>query len=128
MCASCQPYNPMPVLVKLPSLSQIYEKTFSFFKKRPCLWQLKIVEAILKGNKDVTCILETGSGKTLTFWMTLLFSSRMQIIVTPLNILGKQNEHSLHKLGISAVTLTGQTATATKYQVFWYYINLFTNL
>ncbi|ETW79928.1 hypothetical protein HETIRDRAFT_232841, partial [Heterobasidion irregulare TC 32-1] len=97
-------------------LSQIYKKTLSFFKKHPCLWQLKVVKAILKGDRDVTCISGTGSGKTLTFWMPLLFASRIQIIVTPLNILGKQNEGDLRKLGIPAVTLTGQTSNPAIYQ------------
>ncbi|ETW75969.1 hypothetical protein HETIRDRAFT_53821, partial [Heterobasidion irregulare TC 32-1] len=40
----------------------------------------------------------TGSGKTLTFWMLLLFASRIQIIVTPLNILGKQNKDDLRNI------------------------------
>ena len=109
----------MPALAKLPSLSQIREKTLSFFKKRPCLWQLKVVEAILKGDRDVTCISGTGSGKTLTFWMPLLFASGIQIIVTPLNILGKQNKDNLRKLGIPAVTLTGQTSSPAIYQVMY---------
>ncbi len=38
------------------------------FGVRPCLWQLKVVRAILEG-KDVVTIAPTGAGKTLTYWM-----------------------------------------------------------
>ncbi|KAJ7306712.1 hypothetical protein DFH08DRAFT_652520, partial [Mycena albidolilacea] len=42
---------------------------------QPCYWQIKVVEAILKRDRDVVCISATGSGKTLTFWLPLLFKS-----------------------------------------------------
>ena len=79
----------------LPSLSQILDQTQEVFGMRPCLWQIKVVEAILKCNGDVVSIAGTGMGKTLTFWMPLLFwpPGSIQIVVTPLNILGKQIYH-----------------------------------
>ncbi|KAJ7037743.1 P-loop containing nucleoside triphosphate hydrolase protein, partial [Mycena alexandri] len=84
---------------------------------RPCLWQLKVVRAILKRDKDVASIAATGSGKTLTFWMPLLFvPDGIQIVITPLNILGKQNVDSLAKVGISAITITAETATPENFQ------------
>ncbi|KAF9222188.1 hypothetical protein BS17DRAFT_636574, partial [Gyrodon lividus] len=62
----------------------------------PCLWQLKVAEALLKGDQDVLCVAGTRMGKTLTFWMPLLFRvDGIQVIVTPLNMLGKQNAASL---------------------------------
>ena len=43
-------------------------------------------------------------GKTLCFWLPLLFRPNgIQIVVTPLNLLGKQNAASLTKAGISAI-------------------------
>ncbi|KAJ7308705.1 hypothetical protein DFH08DRAFT_623415, partial [Mycena albidolilacea] len=66
-----------------------------------CLWQIRVVRAILKCDRDIVSIATTGSGKTLTFWMPLLFvPDGIQIIVTPLNILSKQNVDSLTKVGI----------------------------
>ncbi|KAJ7721901.1 P-loop containing nucleoside triphosphate hydrolase protein [Mycena metata] len=98
-------------------LSEIRDKVQAVFGYRPCLWQLKVVRAILKRDKDVASIAATGSGKTLTFWMPLLFiPDGIQIVVTPLNILGKQNVNSLAKVGISAVTITAETATAENFQ------------
>ncbi|KAJ7773935.1 P-loop containing nucleoside triphosphate hydrolase protein, partial [Mycena metata] len=98
-------------------LSEIRDKVQAVFGYRPCLWQLKVVRAILKRDKDVASIATTGSGKTLTFWMPLLFiPDGIQIVVTPLNILGKQNVDSLAKVGISAVTITAETATAENFQ------------
>ena len=46
-------------------------------------------------------ILPTGSGKTLMFWIPLLFNSDgIIIIVTALNILGDKNVTELEKLDI----------------------------
>ncbi|KAF7348212.1 p-loop containing nucleoside triphosphate hydrolase protein [Mycena sanguinolenta] len=98
-------------------LSEIRDKVASVFGYRPCLWQLKVVRAILKRDKDVASIAATGSGKTLTFWMPLLFvPDGIQIVVTPLNILGSQNVVSLAKVGISAITITGETATEQNFR------------
>ncbi|KAJ7733400.1 P-loop containing nucleoside triphosphate hydrolase protein [Mycena maculata] len=98
-------------------LSEIRDKVEAVFGYRPCLWQLKVVRAILKRDRDVSSIAATGSGKTLTFWMPLLFvPDGIQIVVTPLNILGKQNVDSLAKVGISAITITAETATAENFQ------------
>ncbi|KAI0310478.1 P-loop containing nucleoside triphosphate hydrolase protein, partial [Amylostereum chailletii] len=100
----------------VPLLSEIRDKTQAVFGKRPCLWQLKVAEAILKGDKDITCIAGTGQGKTLTFWMPLLFEEGIQIVVSPLNILGKQHVESLEKQGIHAIALKAETATAENYR------------
>ncbi|KAI0038956.1 P-loop containing nucleoside triphosphate hydrolase protein, partial [Auriscalpium vulgare] len=101
----------------IPTLSQIRAKTIEAFGRRPCLWQLKAVEAVLKGDKDVICISGTGSGKTLTFWMPLLFKADgIQIVVSPLNILGRQNVEQLERQGIRAISLNAQTATYENYK------------
>ncbi|KAF8983251.1 hypothetical protein BDQ17DRAFT_1261558, partial [Cyathus striatus] len=61
---------------------------------------------------DVISIAGTGMGKMLTFWMPLLFcpTGSMQIIVTPLNILGKQNIKSLRKAGMKGIFIGKDTA------------------
>jgi len=57
-------------------------------------------------------------GKTLTFWMPLLFRPEgIQIVVTPLNLLGKQNATSLAKAGIGAIAISSETATPANFQV-----------
>jgi superfamily II DNA helicase RecQ len=99
-------------------LSEIRDTVEKCFGYRPCLWQIRVVQAILKRDKDVISIASTGSGKTLTFWMPLLFVPEgIQIIITPLNILGKQNVDSLTKVGIEAITVTAETATEKNFQV-----------
>jgi len=52
---------------------KIQQKTLEQFGFVLCLWQIQIVEAILKHDRDVVSMTATGSGKTLTFWMPLLF-------------------------------------------------------
>ena len=47
-------------------------------------------------------------GKTLTFWMPLLFfpAGYIQVVITPLNLLGTQNVESLEKAGMKAIFVT----------------------
>ena len=96
---------------QLPSLSEIRELTQQRFGVWPCLWQLKVAHALLRG-RDVVCTAGTGMGKTLTFWIPLLFSTGgIQIVITPLNLLGKQNTQALTKAGIRAIVINSETAS-----------------
>lgn len=52
---------------EVPSIRAITEKTEELLGHRPCVWQCKVAQAILCGEKDIVCISGTGSGKTLTF-------------------------------------------------------------
>lgn len=105
----------------MPTIGEIRQKTLESFGRRACLWQCEATRAVVEGLRDVVCISGTGSGKTLTFWMPLLFrEDGIQIIITPLNILGEQNRKQLEDLGISAVTITGESATAEIFKVSKY--------
>jgi ATP-dependent DNA helicase RecQ len=96
----------------VPTLAEIRQKTFNILKQWPCLWQASVTECILKRDKDVILVSATGSGKTLTFWMPLLFRPEdIQIIISPLNLLGKQSIDQLAALGISTVAVTAENAT-----------------
>jgi len=86
----------------IPSYDEICQKTYIWFGFYPCLWQIQVVEAILKHDKDIISIAATGAGKSLTFWMPLLFNKGgIQVVVTPLNILGDQNINDLKARGVS---------------------------
>jgi len=115
------PLNQSPV----PSLLDIRTRTHNVFGIQPCLWQIKVTETLLKGGKDVICIAGTGMGKTLTFWMPLLFrSGGIQIIVTPLNLLGKQNVASLARAGIRTIAISSETASPANFQVSYLVLSL----
>ncbi|CDO76692.1 hypothetical protein BN946_scf184975.g1 [Trametes cinnabarina] len=97
----------------VPSIEDIRQKTAECLGRRPCIWQCRVAQAILERTRDVVCISGTGSGKTLTFWMPLLFrSGGIQVVITPLNILGTQTKVQLERLGISAIAIRGETATS----------------
>ncbi|KAM6491382.1 P-loop containing nucleoside triphosphate hydrolase protein [Amanita muscaria] len=96
---------------RVPSINEIRSRTLETFGKRPCLWQARICEAILNGDQDVISIAGTGMGKTLTFWMPLLFRPLgVLLVITPLNILGKQNIETLEKAGIGGIFISAKTA------------------
>lgn len=57
-------------------------------------------------------------GKTLTFWMPLLFRPLgILLVITPLNILGKQNVEILEKAGIDGIFILAGTATDENFWV-----------
>lgn len=98
--------------LSIPSIDLIRHKAFDVLGKRPCLWQANICQVLLEGNRDVISIAGTGMGKTLTFWLPLLFRpDGVQIVVTPLNILGQQNVETLGKARIQAIFLSADTAS-----------------
>ena len=84
--------------------------------KRPCWFQIQVAQALYMKQKDVVGISATGSGKTLSFWIPLLMAleeghDKMTIVVTPLNLLGKQNVASLQQAGISAVAVSADNSS-----------------
>jgi superfamily II DNA helicase RecQ len=103
------------------SLQDIRAKAIEHLGYTPCQWQIKVVEAILRRDGDVVCISATGSGKTLTFWLPLLFKADgIQLIISPLNILGDQNVAQLADMGIKGIAITSETATYQNFQVSYF--------
>lgn len=100
------------------SPENLREKTIKALGHNPCHWQSSVVKAILGKDKDVILTAATGSGKTLTFWMPLLaLEGGIQIVCTPLNLLGTVNVASLVKRGIPAISVTAETATPANFRV-----------
>ena len=97
----------------LPTFAEVIEKAQKVFGMRPCSWQIKVVMDIHGHQKDIMCISRTGSGK-LPFCLPLLFTTGIQIIITPLNILSKQNETSLEKVGIKVLAISRDTMDSTQ--------------
>lgn len=102
----------------IPTSLEIQQCTQEKFGVRSCLWQLKVAKAFLKGDKDIVCIAGTSMGKTLGFWLPLLFHlNGIQIVVTLLNLLGKQNPASLARASIWAISISSETATPCNFTV-----------
>jgi superfamily II DNA helicase RecQ len=61
----------------------------------------------------------TGMGKTLTFWMPLCFfpAGHIQVVVTPFNLLGRQNVELLEKAGMMAIFIGADMATSEDFLV-----------
>jgi hypothetical protein len=101
-----------------PTLSTIREKLQQRFGKRACLWQLKVAHAFLESTGDIICIAGTGMGKTLAFWAPLAFTTTgIQIVVTPLNQLGRQSVDFLEKAGIQSISISADTVSSASFRV-----------
>ena len=102
----------------VPSLEEIRRRTIAKLRCDPCRWQSRSTQDVLRRDTDVIAIAPTGAGKTLTFWMPLLFRPNViQLLVTPLNLLGTQNECNLGVLGMRAVAVRAETATPQVFRV-----------
>jgi superfamily II DNA/RNA helicase len=76
------------------SAKRIRELVEARFHKCACWLQIKI--ALHLHNKKDVGVAATGAGKTLPFWIPLMMAleegqDKMIFVVTPLNLLGKQN-------------------------------------
>ncbi|KIJ50792.1 hypothetical protein M422DRAFT_99776, partial [Sphaerobolus stellatus SS14] len=86
-----------------PMFSQIRDDIERAFGIRLCISQIQAAAAQLEKESDVVYLSGTGSGKTLMFWMPMLYEKKsITILVTALNILWKQTADILNKAGIPA--------------------------
>ncbi|KAF8235585.1 hypothetical protein L208DRAFT_1206909, partial [Tricholoma matsutake] len=85
-----------------------------------CWFQIKVALAIYE-TKDVIGTAATSSGKTLLFWIALLMvledgEDKMEVIVTPLNILGKQTIQDLAAADVNAIAVSKENANECTFQ------------
>ena len=101
----------------LPTLSEMREAVKECFGFFLCTWQLNAASTQLEQN-DLVTLAPTGSGKTLTFWIPLLFNGGgITIIVTPLIVLGEKNVTELSLVSIPAINLTTSSASDERFKV-----------
>ncbi|TFK78706.1 P-loop containing nucleoside triphosphate hydrolase protein [Polyporus arcularius HHB13444] len=87
---------------------QIRARTLEVFGKRPCIFQIRVCRAQLERH-NVISIAPTGSGKTLSYLMTLAFSvDSVIILVTALNVLGDQFVREAEAVGYKAVFVNAE--------------------
>ena len=90
----------------------------NFLGSSPCLWQIRVAFAILKGESDVICVARTGAGKSLTFYLPLAIQTKgIVIIVVPLNALASEMAATLSSGGISAIAITASNSSKRIYKV-----------
>ena len=103
------------------TIQRIWDITEAKFGKRPCWFQIQTALAIYEG-KDVVGCAPTGAGKILSYWIPLLMAledkkDKMSFVVTPPNLLGKQNVKVLEVAGLPAVAVSKETANKKTFKV-----------
>ena len=134
-CYNCQllwytkimPLNPIPNSKPWEwSVKEIWDLVQAKFNKQACWFQVKVAMALYAG-KDVVACAPTGARKTLSFWIPLLMAiedghvDKMMVVVTLLNLLGKQNVNSLANVGISAIAIDRTNAGVNTFKVHHIY-------
>ena len=90
--------------------------------KVACWWQVQVGLG-LYGRKDIVGVAPSGAGKTLTFWLPVLMAlkdghqDKISFVVTPLNLLGKQNMIALEEAGICAISVSSNNANNTTFDI-----------
>ncbi|KAF8577427.1 hypothetical protein K439DRAFT_1364741 [Ramaria rubella] len=80
----------------VPSHTQLSQDTQWLFNITPCIGQMHAAEAQTAQESDVVFTSGTGSGKTLIFWMLMIYEEEsITIFMTPLNILRQQTAQVL---------------------------------
>ncbi|KAF7969902.1 hypothetical protein HWV62_25567 [Athelia sp. TMB] len=105
----------------------IRELVSKHFGKRACWFQIRIAFALHAGN-DVVGKAPTGMGKTLSFFIALLMalaenpeSNVCIIIVTPLNLLGKQNIEMLEAADLKAIAISAENNNDSTFEGIFAY-------
>ena len=83
----------------------IMAEALSKYNISPCLFQLDICLGLLC-KIDVVTTAWTGSGKTLTFFLPMLFEKGIMIIISPLITLENQHAKDASKYGYSALPIS----------------------
>jgi hypothetical protein len=82
--------------IEMPSHNQICKDPECIFNIRPCISQIKVSIWQLRYETDIIYISATGSGKTLTFWIPMIYEKdSITVLVTALNVLGQQTAQTL---------------------------------
>jgi hypothetical protein len=91
---------------RIPSFDELCIKTEEIFGKKPCFFQCRLGTAQLQ-RCNIISIAATGSGKTLSYLITLPFSDgKIIIIVSALNVLGDQFVAETMAAGYPAISVT----------------------
>jgi superfamily II DNA helicase RecQ len=98
-----------PARRNVPSVEDITIKTKQAFGFAPCQWQIEAAQHQLAGDHTLV-LAPTGGGKTLPFWIPLLFDpDTLLLIITPLNGLASQHSKRLSELGFKAIAYNSET-------------------
>ncbi|KAF9505112.1 hypothetical protein BS47DRAFT_1436410 [Hydnum rufescens UP504] len=74
----------------LPTTEDIQFRSAANYCLPACLWQAENCQIQLTGIPYLVCTAATGSGKTLTFWLPMLYQKGTTFIIVPLKNLGEQ--------------------------------------
>jgi len=96
----------------MPSYKKKLKKYFGFSKFRKN--QKKIINAVLKENRDVCAIMFTGAGKSLCYQFPAVYSKKTVLVISPLISLMNDQNIKLENSNIKSVCLNGTVNNKNK--------------
>lgn len=98
------------VNLHVPSVSTIAEVANKVLKLTPCTWQLQVCRSLLSPKQHiVVSTAPTGGGKTLTFWLPMLFETGITFVIVPLKDLGNQISQVAALHGFTSFNATSES-------------------
>ena len=88
-------------------IKKLQDKSKAHFHVCAGIWQCKVALRLL-AKENMVSVSVMGSGKTMTFWLPMLYEEGITFIVMPLKSLGSQlSEESIQK-GFPSVSVTAE--------------------
>jgi DEAD/DEAH box helicase len=94
----------------LPTIDGIHAASLDRFEVCPHLYQAQICQHQLQ-KVDIVATAATGAGKSLMFYLPMLFEEGMTFIVSLLNKLGDQHVADAEKYGFASIAISAATLT-----------------
>ena len=94
-------------LARPRTIEQLQLDGMSHFGQRPCCWQSEIAFK-LTSAENLVSISAMGSGKSLIFWLPMLYEDGLTIILVPLKNLGQQLADESSRRGFRAISVTAE--------------------
>lgn len=99
----------------IDKIDSIFDSNFSAIGKEVRQDQIKVIESVLKGNNTL-CLMPTGSGKSLCYWIAGKALNGITIVIFPLTALMDEQAKKLTQHGCKVLSLHSGLSSKNQYE------------